>query len=59
MIFNSFQFLYMFPMIFAGYYGLSHIIGKQEQGGGSNILLLLMPSCICSGMPIIRWCCFG
>lgn len=42
MIFNSFQFLYLFPIIFAGYYGISYIIGKREQGRSSNILLLLM-----------------
>lgn len=42
MIFNSFQFLYLFPIIFAVYYGISYIIGKREQSRGSNILLLLM-----------------
>ena len=42
MIFNSFQFLWLFPLIFGGYYTISYLLRKKEQGKGSNILLLLI-----------------
>lgn len=40
MIFNSFQFLWLFPLIFGGYYLISYLIDRKSQGRGSNILLL-------------------
>lgn len=40
MIFNSFQFLWLFPLIFCIYYFQSWIIGRCEQGRLSNVLLL-------------------
>ena len=42
MIFNSFQFLWLFPLIFGGYYTISYLLKKKEQGKESNILLLLI-----------------
>lgn len=42
MIFNSFQFLWLFPLIFGGYYTFSYLLNRKEQGRGSNILLLLV-----------------
>lgn len=42
MLFNSFQFLWLFPLVFVGYYGLSWLLGRDVQGKGSNRLLLLM-----------------
>lgn len=39
MIFNSFNFLWMFPLIFAIYWGIGSIL-KQRQGRVGNILLL-------------------
>lgn len=42
MIFNSFQFLWLFPLIFGGYYVLSYFLNKKEHGKGSNLLLLLI-----------------
>lgn len=38
MIFNSFQFLWLFPLIFGGYYAISYLQGKKEQGKESNAL---------------------
>lgn len=40
MIFNSFQFLWLFTLIFGGYYLISYLIDRKSQGRGSNILLL-------------------
>lgn len=44
MIFNSFQFIWLFPLIFGGYYIFSYLLNRtgQGQGQGSNILLLLV-----------------
>lgn len=42
MIFNSFQFLWLFPIIFGGYYAICRLIGKEKQGGISNIILLIV-----------------
>ena len=41
MIFNSFNFLWMFPLIFAIYWGIGSIL-KKRQGRVGNILLLLI-----------------
>lgn len=40
MIFNSFTFLWMFPLIFAGYYLVCHFAKKKAWGRAGNILLL-------------------
>ncbi|MCQ2256822.1 MAG: MBOAT family protein [Bacteroidaceae bacterium] len=42
MIFNSFQFLWLFPIIFVIYYCISWICGRGTQGKVSNTLLLLV-----------------
>lgn len=45
MVFNSFQFLWLFPLIFFGYYLLSYILSKGNpvrQRKVSNGLLLLV-----------------
>lgn len=45
MVFNSFQFLWLFPMIFVGYYLLSYLLSKNNpmrQRKVSNALLLLV-----------------
>ena len=60
MRFNSFQFLWLFPLVFVGYYGLSWLLGREVQGKGSNRLLLLMSyGLYMSGMPCTDWCCWG
>lgn len=41
MIFNSFQFIWLFPVIFFVYYGCSHLC-KKNKGKISNILLLII-----------------
>lgn len=41
MTLNSFQFLWLFPLIFVGYYLLSCLTGRSTQGRFSNILLLV------------------
>lgn len=41
MIFNSFNFLWMFPLIFAIYWGIGSLM-KQRQGRVGNLLLLLI-----------------
>lgn len=45
MIFNSFQFVWLFPIIFIGYYLLSSLLGKnlpERQRKTSNALLLIV-----------------
>ena len=42
MIFNSFQFLWLFPLIFVGYYAVSFFLQKKNLGRESNLLLLLI-----------------
>ena len=42
MLFNSFQFLWLFPLVFLAYYGVGRIIDSQTHGRGSNLLLLCM-----------------
>ena len=56
MIFNSFQFLWLFPLIFGGYYAISYLQGKKEQGKESNALLLLVSYALY--MQYVPWCAF-
>ncbi|MBC5605967.1 MBOAT family O-acyltransferase [Bacteroides difficilis] len=44
MVFNSFQFLWLFPIIFAGYYFLSFLLskGKWAHGKVANLLLIFI-----------------
>ena len=42
MIFNSFQFLWLFPIIFVAYYGLRNILNGKRRNIISNILLLII-----------------
>lgn len=45
MIFNSFQFIWLFPIIFIGYYLLSYLLGKnfpERQRKVGNVLLLVI-----------------
>lgn len=42
MIFNSFQFLWLFPIIFIAYYGLRNILNGKRRNIISNILLLII-----------------
>lgn len=45
MIFNSFQFIWLFPLIFIGYYLLSYLFSKnfpERQRKISNVLLLII-----------------
>lgn len=42
MIFNSFQFLWLFPCIFALYYGASALCGQRLHGRIANLLLLVI-----------------
>lgn len=42
MIFNSFQFLWLFPIIFIIYYGYNSIFNKNEISKSSNYLLLFI-----------------
>ena len=42
MIFNSFQFLWLFPIIFTFYYAISWMVARKEQGKWSNVFLLLI-----------------
>lgn len=44
MVFNSFQFLWLFPIIFAGYYFLSILLskGKWAHGKVANLLLIFI-----------------
>lgn len=42
MLFNSFQFLWLFPLVFLAYYGVGRIIDSKTHGRGSNLLLLCM-----------------
>lgn len=42
MIFNSFQFLWLFPIIFIAYYGLRNILNEKRRNIISNILLLII-----------------
>lgn len=56
MIFNSFQFLWLFPLIFGGYYAISYLLGKKEQGKESNVLLLLISYVLY--MQYVPWCAF-
>lgn len=56
MIFNSFQFLWLFPLIFGGYYAISYLLKKKEQGKESNVLLLLISYALY--MQYVPWCAF-
>lgn len=43
MIFNSFQFIWLFPIVFIGYYLLSYLFGngnEERQRQAGNVLLL-------------------
>lgn len=44
MVFNSFQFLWLFPIIFIGYYFLSSLISRNKvsHGKSANMLLILI-----------------
>lgn len=44
MIFNSFQFLWLFPIIFVGYYSLSKLLSRNKLSHGktANMLLIIM-----------------
>lgn len=42
MIFNSFQFLWLFPIIFGVYYGAHFLLGKADKTKFSNIILLVI-----------------
>lgn len=42
MIFNSFRFLWLFPIVFFVYYAVSYLLKKRFCGKGCNFLLLLL-----------------
>lgn len=49
MIFNSFQFIWLFPLIFIGYYLLSYLLSwkfPERQRKISNVLLLIVSYCL-------------
>lgn len=54
MIFNSFQFLWLFPFVFAGYYAISFFMHKKRHASWSNYLLLCLSYALY--MQYIPWC---
>ena len=54
MIFNSFQFLWLFPIVFICYYAISYLFQKKSLGKGSNYLLLLLSYGLY--MQFVPWC---
>lgn len=54
MVFNSFQFLWLFPLVFIGYYAISYLLQKRSLGQGSNILLLLLSYALY--VQYVPWC---
>lgn len=54
MIFNSFQFLWLFPMIFVGYYAFNFLMQKQMHGRWSNYLLLILSYALY--IQYVPWC---
>lgn len=54
MIFNSFQFLWLFPIVFAVYYMLGYFFQKRKIGNGSNRVLLILSYVLY--MQYVPWC---
>lgn len=54
MIFNSFQFLWLFPLVFIGYYAMNYWLQRKSLGRGSNYLLLLLSYGLY--MQYVPWC---
>lgn len=56
MIFNSFQFLWLFPIVFAVYYVLGYFFRKKKIGKGSNRVLLILSYALY--IQYVPWCIF-
>lgn len=54
MVFNSFQFLWLFPIIFGGYYLINRIVTSKRQHIVSNIVLLAVSYALY--MQWMPWC---